>query len=336
MLMTAPPALSSDVLLAGLRAAGEETRLRILALLGSGDLTVSDLTEILGQSQPRISRHLKLLHEAELVERYREGTYVFYALARQGQASGLGTAVLSLLSPDDAQSVRDRARLADVRAARDAAALHYFRSVAADWDRIRQLHIADDEVEAAISEALGPARIPSHLDIGTGTGRLLELLAPQSDRAIGVDLSFDMLAVARANLERAGHRHVQLRPGDVYALPFDRASFDVVTVHQVLHYLEEPGRAVAEAARVLRPGGRLLIVDFAPHELEFLRAEHAHRRLGFSTEQMTQWLGEAGITRLETRELPGRRDRGDGLIVTLWLARAENAARGGRDLGVAA
>lgn len=328
--------LSSDVLLAGLRAAGEETRLRILTLLAAGDLTVSDLTEILGQSQPRISRHLKLLHEAELVERFREGTYVFYALARQGRAACLGTTILSLLSPTDAQMERDRARLADVRAARDAAALDYFRSVAADWDRIRQLHIADGEVEAAIGRALGSEKIASHLDIGTGTGRLLELLAEQSERAVGVDLSFDMLAVARANLDRSGHRHVQLRPGDVYSLPFDRGSFDLVTIHQVLHYLEEPGRAIAEAARVLAPGGRLLVVDFAPHELEFLRAEHAHRRLGFATDQMSQWLNEAGIRKLETHELPSRREGTGGLMITLWLARAEGLARPDQKLGVAA
>lgn len=329
--------VASDVLLAGLRAAGEETRLRILALLGAGDLTVSDLTEILGQSQPRISRHLKLLHEAELVERYREGTYVFYALARQGRTARLGSSILALLSPDDAQVERDRARLADVRAARDHAAHNYFRSVAADWDRIRQLHIADGEVETAIRTTLGPDKIGSHLDIGTGTGRLLELLAPQTQHAVGVDLSFDMLAVARANLEQAGHLHVQLRPGDVYALPFDRDTFDVVTIHQVLHYLEEPGRAIAEAARVLAPGGRLLIVDFAPHELEFLRADHAHRRLGFSTEQMAQWLAEIGIHALETLELPTRGDGAGELIVTLWLARTEKKiARNGRKLGVAA
>lgn len=334
--MNSPVPLSSELLLAGLRAAGEETRLRILALLGAGDLTVSDLTDILGQSQPRISRHLKLLHEAELVERYREGTYVFYALARQGRVACLGTTVLSLLAPTDPQVERDRLRLADVRAARDAAALEYFRSVAADWDSIRKLHIADTEVEAAIKQALAAETFSAHLDIGTGTGRLLELLAPQSERSVGVDLSFDMLAVARANLERSGHTHLQVRPGDVYALPFDRASFDLITIHQVLHYLEEPGRAIAEAARVLAPGGRLLIVDFAPHELEFLRAEHAHRRLGFSSEQIAQWLAEAGITTLETHELPARSGEAGSLVVTLWLARAEGKARSGRPLGVAA
>lgn len=333
--MAAPSALSLDTLLAGLRAAGEETRLRLLALLASNDLTVSDMTAILGQSQPRISRHLKLLHEAGLIERYREGAYVFYALVREGRASALGNAILDLLARDDQQLTRDRSRLDAARAARDAVAQSYFRSVAANWDRIRSLHVAEDEVEAAIRAAIGSQAVGAHLDIGTGTGRLLELLAPQASRSVGVDLSHDMLAVARANLDRLPHRHVQLRPGDVYALPFDRASFDLVTIHQVLHYLEEPARALAEAARVLKPGGRLLVVDFAPHELEFLRAEHAHRRLGFNTEQMGRWLADAGLTLLDTRHLNA--DDCEGMLtVTLWLARAEAAIGREPAIGVAA
>jgi ubiquinone/menaquinone biosynthesis C-methylase UbiE/DNA-binding transcriptional ArsR family regulator len=333
--LPAPSALLPlDSLLAGLRAAGEETRLRVLALLALGDLTVTDLTEILGQSQPRISRHLKLLHEAGLVERYREGTYVFYALARDRAEAALGGAVLERLDRDDRVVARDRARLASVRAARDAAAADYFRSVAEDWDHIRSFHVADREVEAAIRAAVGPGHVDAHLDIGTGTGRLVELLAGQTRRAVGVDLSHDMLTVARANLQRSALRHVQVRPGDVYALPFEAREFDLVTIHQVLHYLEEPSRAIAEAARVLGPGGRLLVVDFAPHDLEFLRAEHAHRRLGFATEQMEKWLASAGLDVVETRHLSNDAGEGPRLTVTLWLARSRADAQ--PSFGVAA
>jgi ubiquinone/menaquinone biosynthesis C-methylase UbiE/DNA-binding transcriptional ArsR family regulator len=328
-----PRPLALDRLLTGLRAAGEETRLRVLALLRHGDLTVSDLTDILGQSQPRISRHLKLLHEAGLVERYREGAYVFYALGRDRPAAALGQSMLALLDRADRRVARDLERLGAVRAARDAAAAEYFGSVAADWDRIRSLHVSEGEVERAIREAVGPDPIDAHLDIGTGTGRLVELFAPQTRRSVGVDLSYDMLAVARANLERGQHRHVQVRPGDVYALPFEDASFDLVTLHQVLHYLEEPGRALAEAARVLRPGGRLLVVDFAPHELEFLRAEHAHRRLGFATDQIRAWLADAGVALDAVRDLTPK-GPGDQLTVSLWLARAAGEPRS--LLGVAA
>jgi ubiquinone/menaquinone biosynthesis C-methylase UbiE/DNA-binding transcriptional ArsR family regulator len=324
--MAANALLPLDPLLAALRAAGEETRLRLLALLLLGDLTVSDLTDILGQSQPRISRHLKLLHEAGLVDRYREGAYVFYALARDGAEGALGQALTGFLDRGDGMIQRDVERLKAVRAARDAAAADYFRAVAADWDRIRSLHVAEGEVESAIRACIGGEPIEAHLDIGTGTGRLVEMIAPQTRRSVGIDLSHDMLAVARANLGRGSHRHVQVRPGDVYALPFEDKAFDLVTVHQVLHYLEEPARAVAEAARVLKPGGRLLVVDFAPHELEFLRAEHAHRRLGFSTEQMRQWLGAAGLDLTDTRHLAGEGD-GNQLTVTLWFARAAGEPR---------
>lgn len=335
--MSSADALSLDTTLAALRAAGEETRLRLLALLGAGDLTVSDMTDILGQSQPRISRHLKLLHEAGLVDRYREGTYVFYALAAETGSASLAATLLATLDREDPRLSRDRARLAAVRAAKDQAAQTYFKGVAADWDRTRSLHVAEADVEAAILAAVGDRPLRAHLDLGTGTGRLLTLFAPRTRRSVGVDASHDMLAVARANLDATPHRHVQVRPGDVYALPFEDRAFDLVTLHQVLHYLAEPARALAEAARVLAPGGRLVVVDFAPHEHEFLRAEHAHRRLGFAEEQVSDWLAAAGLAVAKTRHLAATDAARDALTVTLWLAEAPGlAAETATTVGVAA
>jgi ubiquinone/menaquinone biosynthesis C-methylase UbiE len=306
-------------LTATLKSAGEPTRLRILALLGEAELTVSDLTEILRQSQPRLSRHLRLLTEAGLVDRFREGSWAFFRLGERGGTSELARTLIGRLKTDDAIVLRDRERLAAVRANRAAAAQNYFRRHAAEWDRIRRLHVADAAVESAIRAALADKPIRSLLDLGTGTGRMLELFGPDIERGLGLDLSLDMLALARARLDRAGLKHCSVRHGDIYDLALPRDSFDVVIIHQVLHFLDDSARAIAEAARVLRPGGRLLVVDFAPHDLEFLREEHAHRRLGFATETVTQWLEAAGLDVLRQETLPpGPQGK---IAVSLWLAR---------------
>jgi ubiquinone/menaquinone biosynthesis C-methylase UbiE/DNA-binding transcriptional ArsR family regulator len=319
--MSAPAHLAFDDLNSALKAAGEETRLRVLALLAEAELTVSDLTEILRQSQPRISRHLKLLAEARLVDRFREGSWAFFRLAEHGEAAEVARTLVARLDPADPVIARDRERLAEVRAARVAAAQVYFRQHAAEWDRIRHLHAADEAVEAEIRAALADRPFRSLLDLGTGTGRMLELLGADIERGVGVDLSIDMLAFARARLDRAGLRHCSVRQGDVYDLPLPRDSFDVVVIHQVLHFLDDGARAVREAARVLRPQGRLLIVDFAPHDLEFLREEHAHRRLGFPPETVAQWMQQAGLDVTLQRNLPPEPGSEGKIAVSLWLAR---------------
>ena len=311
--------LSFAGLTAALKAAGEPTRLRILALLAEAELTVSDLTEILRQSQPRLSRHLRLLTEAGLVDRFREGSWAFFRLGERGGTAELARALIVRLKSDDAIVLRDRERLAAVRTSRAAAAQNYFRRHAAEWDRIRRLHVADAAVEDAIRGALADKPIRSLLDLGTGTGRMLELFGADIERGLGLDLSLDMLALARARLDRAGLKHCSVRHGNIYDLALSRDSFDVVIIHQVLHFLDDSARAIAEAARVLRPGGRLLVVDFAPHDLEFLREEHAHRRLGFATETVTQWLQAAGLDVLRQETLPpGPQGK---IAVSLWLAR---------------
>jgi len=311
--------LAFPALTATLKAAGEATRLRLLMLIAEAELTVSDLTAILRQSQPRLSRHLRLLAEAGLVERSREGSWAFFRLGERGSVADIARGLIARLDPNDPIIARDRERLAAVRAARAAAAQNYFRRHAAEWDRIRKLHVADAAVEAAIGAALGEAPIRSLLDLGTGTGRMLELFGQDLERGLGIDLSLDMLALARARLDRAGLKNCSVRHGDIYDLALPRDTFDVVIIHQVLHFLDDSARAIREAARVLRPGGRLLVVDFAPHDLEFLRDEHAHRRLGFAAEAVKQWLEAAGLDFVRQQTLPPGPE--GKIAVSLWLAR---------------
>lgn len=312
---------------AALKATAEETRLRILALLSDSELTVSDLTDILRQSQPRISRHLRLLAEARLVERFREGSWAFFRLADQGEGADLVRALIARLDPSDRPLARDRERLAAVRVARMRGAQDYFRRHAAEWDRIRRLHVADEAVEEAMRAALADRPFRSLLDLGAGTGRVLELFGPQVERALGVDLSRDMLALAQARLDRAGLRHCTVRHGDIFDLATPPDSFDVVVLHQVLHFLDDGARAIREAARVLRPQGRLLVVDFAPHDLEFLRERHAHRRLGFAPETVVQWLEQAGLEPALHRVLAPEPGTDGKIAVSLWLGRDRRIAR---------
>ena len=320
--------LSLGAAVAAFRAAGEDTRLRLLHLLSFGELSIKDLTAIVGHSQPRISRHLKLLDEAGLVRRHREGNWVYCRLVDDGALGALARAMLDRLRAGDASLAADFARLSALKRDRAAAAERFFNKIADEWDRARTLQIGEAEVERAITRLVGRRRYRTMLDLGTGTGRMLELFAAKIDHGTGIDISHTMLAHARAKLDGAGLAHCQVRHGDITSLSQDAGSADLVVLHQVLHYFDDPLPVLREAARVLADNGDFVIVDFAPHSVEFLRDEHAHRRLGFAREQIEEWLGQTGLSLARAVDLSHAGGAASpGLTVSLWLAgKARDAA----------
>ncbi|BDA85614.1 ArsR family transcriptional regulator [Aureimonas sp. SA4125] len=324
-----PPAatLSFDTTIVALKALGEPTRLRLVRLLSRNDLTVTDMTTILGQSQPRISRHLKLLVESQILTRYQEGAWAYFRLTESTTIARFVRSVLATIATGEPSLMRDDERLEAVRVARAERAAGYFAENAGHWDKIRLLHVPDADVEKALLAAVGTAPLGSFLDIGTGTGRMIELFASRAKRAVGVDASREMLQVARAKLDAAGLSNAQVRQGDCYRLPVPRDSFDLVMLHQVLHFLDDPAAAIREAAATLQPGGRLVVVDFAPHRLEFLREEQAHLRLGFERETVAGYLVDAGLDVVDI-EVLGPAGKGiDQLTVSIWLAQDRRPVR---------
>ena len=311
---------SAATLIDLLRALADPTRLRIMRLLTRMELAVGELAQVLDQSQPRVSRHIRILAEAGLAERRREGSWVFVRGAPIASGSPLAGAVAGLIDRGEAndpafaaQAEADRLRLGQIRSAREARAAGYFARHAAQWDVLRSLHSADATVESALRRLLDGAPLGRVLDVGTGTGRMAELFEPAAEAVVALDNSPEMLRLARARLQHLAPGRVELVQGDFAALPFADASFDTVLFHQVLHYAQSPEAVLAEAARVTRPGGRVGIVDFAPHQREELRSAHAHVRLGFSGEHARALLATAGFAPEASEELAGKQ-----LTVMIW------------------
>lgn len=307
-----------ETLLQGLRAAGEETRMRLLVLCAHAELTVSEIIQILGQSQPRVSRHLKLLCEAGLIDRFQEGSWVYYRIANKSTTSLLARYLVDLVPEHDPIVVRDLERLNAIKQTRIDAAAEYFKENASRWSEIRSLHVSEVEVEKLLLKAVEGKKITDFLDIGTGTGRMLELFAPHVEFAVGVDGSREMLAYARSAIEEAQLRNCQVRLGDMYTLPFANNSQDAIVIHQVLHYAERPLAVIEEATRVLRPNGILIIADFGPHSVETLRTDHAHRQMGFDVKQVREWCHASKLKEVQTHTLEG-----DPLTVNIWVSVAD-------------
>jgi ubiquinone/menaquinone biosynthesis C-methylase UbiE len=302
-----------------MRALADPTRLRIALLIRQLELSVSEVVQILGQSQPRVSRHIRILDEAGIAERRREGAWVFL---RPGPRLTDGTLepLFALPGTVDAKPVqRDLAKLEEVRAARSEMAAAYFSAHAEEWDSLRSLHIPEAEVETSITALLKAQPLGRVLDIGTGTGRMIELFARDAERFVALDNSVEMLRLARAKLASlpdaaSVQAHTEIVLGDFNLLPFENGSFDTILFHQVLHYAQTPDRAIAEAARLLAPDGRLLIVDFASHDVEELRSIHAHARLGFADDMIERTFAANGLSLASTQTLEGGK-----LAVKIWL-----------------
>jgi len=308
-----------DDIVSRFRAAGEPTRLRILALLRCGDLAVGELVDILGLSQPRLSHQLKVLSNAGLVTRLPEGAWVFYRAKTVGPEAEVIDLALAQAELDSGVFAKDRRQLDAVLKDRAALAADYFDRIAHQWDAERALHYPESAIEAAILDIVGPGPFSQIIDLGTGTGRILSLLAPRAARAEGLDLSHQMLTVARSNLLDAGVSHAQVRHGDACDTPFESGTADLVIIHQVLHFIVRPSLIIEEASRILKPGGRLVIVDFEPHALEFLRSDHGHRRLGIADDALAGWAAGTGLTFQPVRRFEAP-DQNAGLAVKIWMS----------------
>ncbi len=305
-------------LLTALRAAAQMTRLRILSVLSNSELTVSELMQILEQSQPRVSRHLKLLCDSGLLQRYQEGAWVFHRVADSGEMAEVASGILRMIEVNAQELLCDQQRLQHIKQTNARRALAYFDKNAADWDRIRNLAVPDARIENKLLDCLSITKPALFLDLGTGTGRILEIFSPYIKKGVGIDLSRKMLQVARSKLDSATATNCSVRQNDINKLDFEDNTVDVITIHQVLHYLEQPELVIKEAARVLKFGGQLIIVDFLPHDLEFLREKHAHRRLGIPEQSIAQWADANQLSLISCDKLAEETTNNKHLNIGLW------------------
>lgn len=303
-----------------LKALGHTDRLRILALLSHGELTVSELVQILNLSQPRVTQYIKSLEAAGILERLREGSWVFSRLKRGNIGiSALVATTLSSLPQDDLTLSADQRRLQDIRSERSKLVEAFFADVANDRGQLGNEYLPQSDIEKALLEIAGETKFEYMVDLGTGTGRMLELFSARAKRGAGIDTNVEMLTVARHKLATVEYSHMSVQQGDLHMTPLGTGVADLVTIHQVLHYLDDPLEAVREASRLLMAGGTFLIVDFAAHQFEGFRDKYAHRRLGFSDAEIEAWLEAAHMSLSSVKNI-GREDE-NLPAVKIWSAK---------------
>ena len=308
-----------------LKTLGHPERLRILALLSRGELTVSELVQILNLSQPRVTQYIKSLETAGIIERLKEGSWVFSRIRRGNEAiSALVATTLATLPAHAPILTADLRRLEDVRAERSVAAEAFFANVANDTGTLGDEYIPKANIESMLRKMAGKGPFEYMVDLGTGTGRMLEVFADRVTRGSGIDNNVHMLKVARHKLAKNNYNHIRVRQGDLNSTPLESELADLVTLHQVLHYLDDPQSAIIEAARLLTRNGIILIADFETHDQDEFRSEYAHRRLGFDDNDIEDWLAAAGLSlsRVETIKTQSSRPN-----VKIWLGETRISAR---------
>jgi DNA-binding transcriptional ArsR family regulator len=262
-----------------LRAAAEPTRLRLLALLARAELTVGELCDVIGQSQPRVSRHLKLLCDADLLDRVREQLWVYYRVPASGAGRETVAQLLALIDENDDVLRRDRRRMEEVIAERGRRA--------ADELPDEQAAETSEVIDATVLDELAAEPIGALLDVGTGSGHILKLLGAKASRAVGIDISSDALKVARTKVHSAGLSHCELQRGDMYDLPFAAPLFDTVVAERVLAGAERPVLALAEICRTLKHGGRAIVIE----DFDALTAASSANPIA----TLREWFAKAGL-----------------------------------------
>lgn len=310
---------SLDQYVNSLRAAAESTRIRLLVILSHNELTVSEITEITQISQPRVSRHLKLMCDGGLLDRVQEGAWVFYRVSNQSESAGLVKALLAFIPEQDLQIQSDLKRVEMIRGRHAKRAKDFFEKNAGDWDKIRKIYFNVPEVEQCMIDAVKGMQIDDMLDLGTGTGRMLEVFSPYIKRGMGIDHNQQMLNIARSQLEENNINHCQVRSGDINQVSLPNSSVDLITIHHVLHFLNDPKAVLQEAARLLKPKGKLIVVDFSPHDNEFFREEYAHRRLGFSDKEIKQWIEPLSMKLKNIEMIVTSQLKKQGLAINVWI-----------------
>jgi DNA-binding transcriptional ArsR family regulator len=301
---------SYDNYIDALKAISEPTRFRLVRLCAQGELTVSELMRIVGQSQPRVSRHLKLLQDAGILERFREQHWVFYRVAQEEHYQLLVSGLIKQIEKNETIIQLDQSRLIELQAARATLSETFIETELPDWLRLHEYHGDTARFESAVQDALAEKTVGHLLDVATGTGRMLKIVGPLASSGVGIDLSKKMVTVARSVLAESGLAHLTVRQEDMYQMRFAARHFDTITIDQVLYFATNPDALIKETARVLKYGGRLLVVAFTAS-----KTAKTPPSVGIELSDIQQWIESAGLKITNTNILPG-----DSLDISLLVS----------------